>query len=211
MDNNKEEFEKAKKELEEKIITDLFNFVKDGSIPKPMETTFMDCYNLIYDLCDKGLGEELLNYHNDKIRLVVTDVYEKLKNLSGLELLNSFISYTERLNNMIHIMARIFLYLSRQYLLEEQNISEFSMDIFKKNLFDKLQNNLFTVVKKLIKEGEKNQDTEIKINYFMKLIEYLDYTRPIIAKKNSTHVVWQETGNNPGPKQYKKMWDEFQG
>ena len=61
------EFEASKKKMEDLMINGLLQYVKEGTIPKGSNEIHMTCYNIIYNFTDSGYGEELLNFHNDKI------------------------------------------------------------------------------------------------------------------------------------------------
>ena len=115
--------------------------------------------------------------------------------MESLEFLDFFITYTERLNFIIFIPSRIFLYISNYYLpvveekdnirrYQQDDISEFSMDIYKKEFFDKLQYKLFKIINELMINDERKDDTEykIKIESIMKIIGYMDYIKPKIKK-----------------------------
>ena len=184
----------------------------------------MDCYSIIYDYCDKGIGEELLDYHNEIIKQAVKECYEKIENLKDLEFIELFITYTERLNYMIYQMTRIFQYISTNYLhsQEEENlkrkypqdhISEFSMDIYKTYFFDKLDIKLFKIINGFLLRDGRSDNMEFKaiIEDIMKIINYLDFMKPKIVKFNSSSAIWIETQKTQmdNPLKYQKKWLTF--
>ena len=140
--------------MENIMINGLLQYVKDGTIPKGNNKIHMTCYNTIYNFTDCGYGEELLKFHNDKIQEATIGCYNRIKDLSGFDFIDSFIDCTNKLNSLFFSMARIFMYTSnnhlkgtddknnvRKYL--EDDVSEFSMKIFKNDFFDKLQDKVY--------------------------------------------------------------------
>ena len=107
---SEEELESAKKEMEEILINELINFVRDGADPKSDKSAQMKCYNIVYNFTEKGFAANLLNYHNEKVTGITKEIYEKIKNLSGIDFIDSFILYTERLNALFFL--RTLLYFS---------------------------------------------------------------------------------------------------
>ena len=216
------EFEPYKKEIQEKIINGLFDYVRFGKkITELDNMQFMHFYNIIYNFVQKHIGDELLKFHNEKIELITIECYEKIKELESLEFLDFFITFTERLNFIIFILSRIFLYISNYYLpvvpekdnirrYQQDDISEFSMDIYKKEFFDKLQYKLFKIIIELMINDERKDDTEykIKIESIMKIIGYMDYIKPKIKKINAFSAIWVEQAKeqNENPKFYQIKW-----
>lgn len=79
-------------------------------------------------------------------------------------------------------MSSIFAYISNNYLkpieqknnkemYEEEDISEFSMKIYKSSFFDKLRIKLFEI---LNKEIIRNMQDKTQIESIMKILFYLD-------------------------------------
>ena len=200
-----EEYEKSKKEMENIMINSLLLYVKDGTIPKGNNSTHMTCYNTIYNFTDSGYGDELLNFHNSKIREAANGCYERIKNLSGFDFIDSFIDCNNKLNSLIFSMSRIFLYISNNHLkgsedknnvrkYQEDNVSEFSMKIYKKNFFDKLKNKIFSSLNEILIRDERNGNNEfrIKLISIMKTLQCMDYNKPRILKISETSKNWQE-------------------
>ena len=200
-----EEFEKSKKEMENIMINSLLLYVKDGTIPKGKNSTHMTCYNTIYNFTDSGYGDELLNFHNSKIREAANGCYERIKNLSGFDFIDSFIDCNNKLNSLIFSMSRIFLYISNNHLkgsedknnvrkYQEDNVSEFSMKIYKENFFDKLKNKIFSSLNEILIRDERNGNNEfrIKLISIMKTLQCMDYYKPRIFKISETSKNWKE-------------------
>ena len=200
-----EEFEKSKKEMENIMINSLLLYVKDGTIPKGNNSTHMTCYNTIYNFTDSGYGDELLNFHNSKIEEAANGCYERIKNLSGFDFIDSFIDCNNKLNSLIFSMSRIFMYTSNNHLkgtddknnnrkYQEDDVSEFSMKIYKENFFDKLKNKIFSSLNEILIRDERNGNNEfrIKLISIMKTLQCMDYNKPRILKISETSKNWQE-------------------
>ena len=200
-----EEFEKSKKEMENIMINSLLLYVKDGTIPKGNNSTHMTCYNTIYNFTDSGYGDELLNFHNSKIEEAANGCYERIKNLSGFDFIDSFIDCNNKLNSLIFSMSRIFLYISNNHLkgtedknnvrkYQEDNVSEFSMKIYNENFFNKLKNKIFSSLNEILIRDERNGNNEfrIKLISIMKTLQCMDYNKPRILKISETSKNWQE-------------------
>ena len=200
-----EEYEKSKKEMENIMINSLLLYVKDGTIPKGNNSTHMTCYNTIYNFTDSGYGDELLNFHNSKIEEAANGCYERIKNLSGFDFIDSFIDCNNKLNSLIFSMSRIFMYTSNNHLkgtddknnnrkYQEDDVSEFSMKIYKENFFDKLKNKIFSSLNEILIRDERNGNNEfrIKLISIMKTLQCMDYYKPRIFKISETSKNWQE-------------------
>ena len=200
-----EEFEKSKKEMENIMINSLLLYVKDGTIPKGNNSTHMTCYNTIYNFTDSGYGDELLNFHNSKIEEAANGCYERIKNLSGFDFIDSFIDCNNKLNSLIFSMSRIFMYTSNNHLkgtddknnvrkYQQDDVSEFSMEIYKENFFDKLKNKIFSSLNEILIRDERNGNNEfrIKLISIMKTLQCMDYYKPRIFKISETSKNWKE-------------------
>ena len=200
-----EEYEKSKKEMENIMINSLLLYVKDGTIPKGNNSTHMTCYNTIYNFTDSGYGDELLNFHNSKIEEAANGCYERIKNLSGFDFIDSFIDCNNKLNSLIFSMSRIFMYTSNNHLkgtddknnvrkYQQDDVSEFSMKIYKENFFNKLKNKIFSSLNEILIRDERNGNNEfrIKLISIMKTLQCMDYNKPRILKISETSKNWQE-------------------
>ena len=216
-----QEFQLFKQEIEEKMINEFLNYIKDGTLPKANANTNMYFYDMIYNLVDNGLGAKMLEYHNEKIKQGSNECYEKIKNLEGIEFLNAFITYTERLNFFIHHMSKIFQYISCNYILssesknniricEEDQISEFSMKIYRSSFFYKLKKKLYEILNKEIikEEGNWNIQDNAQIETIMNILYYLDLTKPKISKAVDTSIIWIDTAKYKKDNQfsYQNEW-----
>ena len=209
-ENFKLDLESAKKEMEDIFINELINYVREGTMLKYDNSKQMKCYNIIYKLTDKGLGSDLLKYHTDIVEGIVSECYEKIKDLTGIEFIDSFLLYTERLNAFFFYMSRAFSYLSNFYLKKspdenkvrvlfiEEDVCEFSMKIYKRTFFDKLETKLFDTLNELsIKEKIIcNAECKEKILKIVKIINDINIFKPKIIKINEKSFSWKEIYNN---------------
>ena len=212
-----EDFPIYKEQLKNIMIDGLLYYVRDGIHPQFDRRAFLDCYNIVQKFANRDDTSELLfKYHNEVIEQAATECYEKTKGLSGFEFIDAFITYTERLNFLILNMEKIFEFLSVFYLTyakDKKSLSEFSMDIYKKSFFDKLQTQVFTLLKELINNGPNNENIGLKIKSIMTIINYLDFVKPKIVKNSKNLGEWVETSEMPNnnPNTYQKMWNAFKG
>ena len=212
-----EDFPIYKEQLKNVMIDGLLYYVRDGIHPQFDRRAFLDCYNIVQKFANRDDTSELLfKYHNEVIEQAATECYEKTKGLSGFEFIDAFITYTERLNFLILNMEKIFEFLSVFYLTyakDKKSLSEFSMDIYKKSFFDKLQTQVFTLLKELINNGPNNENIGLKIKSIMTIINYLDFVKPKIVKNSKNLGEWVETSEMPNNNQntYQKMWNAFKG
>ena len=213
------DFELRKKEICDLMINDLFIYIKTGNPPQSNTNSLMKCYNIIYKYNDKQIGDAILNYHNEIIKQAVNECFEKIQNLKGIEFIESFIIYTKRLNYMIFQMARIFHYISTNHLqgkddkdniriYKEDDVSEFSMYIYKKYFFDRLEKKLFKIMSDiLIRNESENMEFRTIFEDIMKIINYLDFIKPKIYKSNITSSIWVENNSYCyNPLNYQIRW-----
>ena len=212
-----------KKDKLEEFIKDLFIYVRNGKLTKETQTfvsNYMSCYDLIVEFTGRKLSTYLIEYHNIKIEQIIIECYEKIKNLSGINFIDSFILYTERLNYLIYQMDKTFIYLSRFELKANEkwkadNMCELSMNIYKKYYFDKLEIKLFIILNEILIREERNGNTEYrqKIKSIMKIISYMDIIKPkIIRNKQTSLIFWEENEKNKlssNPLTYQKKWFDY--
>ena len=132
---NMEDFKIGKEKLKTKIIDELLNYVRNGGTFHYNSSIFLENYSFIQDFGNKDdYAKELLNLHNETIEQATTESYEKIKDLSGDELIDAFITYTERLNFVVLMLSKIFSYLSFSYFQVIHHFIlinfHFSMEIF---------------------------------------------------------------------------------
>jgi hypothetical protein len=196
------------KEMETKIINELLDCVKNGKTPQNNSKDYINCYSIVYDLydfADWGFGKELIEYHNQKIEKASSECYEKIKDLLGIDFIDSFILYTKRLNKFFYSMSKLFKYISTNVLkstdsetnariYKQDDITEFSMEIYKKYFFDKLQDKLFNILNEfLIKEERRGKlKYREKIMYTVKIITDMDKSSPKLVSVTDTSFNWEE-------------------
>ena len=219
------EFEEQKKEINDLMINGLFIYVRKGVPPLSNANSLMKCYDIIYKYTEMDIGDEILKFHNEIIKQSVIECYEKVQNVNGLEFIESFIIYTERLNYMILQMSRIFHIISTNQLTaldkktnrriyKQDHISEFSLDIYKEYFFDKLENKLFKIMNDILIRNENNNNNikySTKFEEIMKIINYLDLIKPKINKSTNYSAIWVETneGQEESPLKYQNRWLNF--
>ena len=209
-----EDFQKSKDEIKTKMTDKLLNYVRDGTIQYNSQD-FMKCYSIIQDFGNsENYAKELLNFHNEVIEQATNESYEKIKDLSGDEFIDAFITYTDRLNFIILKMSHTFSFLSFYYIkfIKSKDLGEISLDLYKKNFFDKLQDKLFPILKELTNKEGKDENIENKIKTIMKIIDYLDFIKPKIISnkvKNSSEWIEDSKEEAENPKVYQKKWNDF--
>ena len=192
-----EDFQNIKEQLESKFVNKLLDFVLNGdnnptfrSDPEP----FMFCYNIVTHYGNKhSVAEKLFNYHNEVIEKGINSAYEKIKDLSGLELADSFVLFTERINYLILKMFHIFSYIEFYYMKsvgkKYDKLVKFSLEIYKKCFYDKLKEKLDEILNGNVVDETKKE--KIKAS-----IKHLEFAEPIIQiKKEDKTVFWLEKEN----------------
>ena len=184
----------VKKTLEDLIITGIMEYVKNDVFPKNSSDCYMNAYTLVQSKVDSGIDEALFNYHNEIIREVVDHCYKKVKDKKNIEMVDSFIKQTERINFLIYWMNRIFTYLDRFYTNShnKRSLSKNAIDIYKNYFFIPLQGEIHKEVNKLIKEDRCcNIEQRPKVKIIMKIISDLDLANPKIIKEHNS-IYWVE-------------------
>ena len=95
-------------------------------------------------------------------------------------------------------------------LYNQDDISEFSMDIQQKFFFNKLQEKLYNILNEFLIKEEKNgkKEYKTKIQRIMKIISELDIIKPKINKINDC--IWEEKNKNyENPLIHQKKWFEL--
>ena len=210
-----ENFISGKKKLEETFVNKILNYLKDDTSQKLDISidTHMDCYNFVTYFGNMDTeAEDLYNYHSEIIEKSMAICFEKIKDLEGLEFIDSFIKCTKKINSIINLLSKIFSFLDFYFVKfrKIKELNENSMDVYKKRFFDKLQTKLFTILKEIISKEEKNEEVQKKVEAIMNIINYLDYVKPKIIKEKN-EFIWIETSEekNENPNTYKKMLEEF--
>ena len=220
-------FEFAKKEMEELIINKLVNYIRDGNKPNNINSShYMRFYDITYKFAEKGFGEDFLNYHNSIVKELVNECYEKIKNLTGFDFIDSFILYTERIYALFYYMSKSFKYISENHLKGtedgknvrkyiEDDVSEFSMVIYKDNFLNKLEPKLFANLNEPQIQEEINSNLECrkKIIRIIRIIFDMEIIKPKIIKKADISFGWMEIGyyynNNYAPSERLKKYEDF--
>ena len=217
-----EEFASSKKKIEE-TINEIINHLKEDSNQDLIlaQKDYLDCFNIVSHFGNQDqYAEELFKSHNELAEKSMVVFFEKIKDLEGNEFIDSFITCTKKLNLIMNILCKIFSFLDFYYIKFKKlkNLNENLMDIYKKSFFDKLQTKLFTILKGILPEEEKNEEIHKKVEAIMNIIDTLDYVKPKLIKTKG-EAVWKETSEEKNvdtkvdtkedTKTYKKMWEEF--
>ena len=211
---NIEELKPYKDQIDTKYIYKLLNYVRTGK--KNLDSySYLFCYNAISHFANKDdYAQDLLYFHNKRIELIIIECYEKIKNLSGLDFIDSFILYTERLNYFINSMSKIFSFINFYYLKNKtKDICGLSMDRYKKYFFDKLQIKLFIILNEILIREERNGNMEhrSKIQQIMKIISWMDLINPKIVNVGKSSIIWIEKYKELEiySLKYQKKWFEY--
>ena len=165
----------ARKELEKEMIKGLLDYVRNGVFPHNSPNSYMNAYTIVQGMADLGDPESelLFNYYNNTIQGFIEDCYKLIAKESSNQLIDKFIKLTENINFLIYWMSRIFTYLDRFYTKAKSKLTlcESAMTSYKVHLFDKIQNNIYIEVNKLIKEDRNcNTESRNKIKIILKII-----------------------------------------
>ena len=118
---------------------------------------------------------------------------------------------TENINCLIYWMNRIFTYLDKYYTKDKdkQTLSQNAMKLYKVNFFDKIQNNIFIEVNKLIKEDRNgNSESRPKIKTVLKILYDIDLDNPKIFRENNK-ILWcpdKSKEDNQNETKYQDKW-----
>ena len=135
-----ENFISGKKKLEETFVNKILNYLKDDT-SQILDTTLdthMKCYNFVTSFAmEYTEAEDLYNYHSEILEKSMAICFEKIKDLEGLELIDSFIKCTKKLNLIINTLSKDFSFLNFYYVKfsKIKELDENSMDIYKKSFF----------------------------------------------------------------------------
>ena len=134
-----------------------------------------------------------------------------MKDLNEINFIDSFISYTERLNYLFLSLSKIFSNFSNSFFgyNKQEDVSQFSMDIYKKEFFDKLENKLFNILNEFLIKEERNGNLKYsqKIIKITEIISDMDIDKPMIIKSNEKSIVWKGTPKEP--LKYQTKWFEL--
>ena len=184
----------AKKELEKEMIRGILEYVKNGTFPNNSPNSYMNAYTIVQNMAD---------------------CFKILSKESKSQLIDSFITLTEKINFLIYWMNRIFTYLDRFFTKakNKNSLSKNAINLYKSFLFDPLEKDIFIEVNKLIKEDRNcNIESRPKIKTILKIIYDIDLVNPKIMKENNK-ISWipeKGTENNNTETDYQDKWyDSF--
>ena len=166
-------------ELEKKRIYPNIKFI----------TEFYNVVTFFSDLGDHE-GSFSYNYHS----LLIQDCIKKSINILNknpqIDFINSFCMQLDKINFVIYILYKGFMYLDRFYTPGKILIRlvQKSFKIFKNEFFLPLKGNLFKALTNYFIEINNKDDTEENIKNIKKifnLMNYIDISNPKIIKKNN--------------------------
>ena len=212
-------FEEGIKLIEEKMINQILDYVKNDVFPNITPESYMDSYSAvkeIADLDDNKMPKILVEYHNKIILDFIIYCFNKFELESKSNFVDNFILYTKKIYTLIYWMNRIFTYLDSNVNNDKKNYKKLSiigMDLYKQNFFDKIEDNVYKELNKLIKEDRNNNtntEERDKIKTILETIKNLDYIIPEIIKEKNT-IKWIEKkknnfGDNRIQRKYGDKW-----
>ena len=105
-------------------------------------------------------------------------------------------------------MSKLFQYISNNHLrgqddkdstrvFKEDDVSEFSMEIYKEDFFNKLQTKVYNSLNENLIREERNGNNEYrnKIQTIMKTLQSMDFSKPKISKISETSKNWEKKAN----------------
>ena len=219
--NKKKKFEeldkinKLLKEIEDKMLTEIIEYLKNGVVPKNNNpTSYLDCYTNVCTIVDKKDYNllYLIEYHNKVIYDFVKFCFQFVNGKSNIELIDSFIEYTEKINLLIYWMKRIFIYIDKKPRIDnKETLCMHAMKIYKNHFFNNIQNDIYQGLNKLIKDDRDGKiEQRSKIKFILKMVDTLDFGNPQIIKENNK-ISWISEKNNTinnNKKEYKNNWFE---
>ena len=201
------EFKKGIELIEKEMIKQILEFLKNGVFPNITPTSYMDSYTAVINIvdCENGMSEVLVQYYDKIILDFLAYCSKKIELESKKNFIDSFIIYTEKINILIYWMNRIFAYLDRNISNNNnkkgyKGLANIGMNFYKKNFFDKFEDNVYIEINKLIrKDRNNNAEERDKIKTILEIIKNLDYITPqIIKEKNKIKWIELEKINNYG-------------
>ena len=204
----KETFIETKKFLEEEIINILIKYLKDDDISNIKPSSYMNAYTKIYHISndnEEHIIPLLKEYYNKVIKDFIKYSFKMIQS-DNMNIIDSFIIYTKKINFMIYWMSRIFTYINKKPRLCIDSITE-----YKKSIFNKIENKIYNEVNKMIKEDrDGNIEHRPKIKMILKIIDDLDLVNIDIIKKNN-QIIWikgdsEKTKDEKIKETYKDKW-----
>ena len=213
---DEDENNKLIKEIEDKMLNEIIEYLKTGAVPKKNNSTsYSYCYNNVCKIVDKKDDNNvgyLIEYHNKVIYDFIKYCHGLMCGKSKVELIDSFIEYTKKINHLIYSMKRIFDYLDRKSnIINNETLCKNAINIYKNNFFNDFQNDVYKELNKLIKKDRDGKIEERpKIKFILKMVEALDFTDPQIIKDNNKLSWISEKSNNinNNNNEYKNYWFE---
>ena len=187
---------KQGKEILQSKFNDILEFQKKGIYP---DINFLtDNYSIIYDLCNWS-GKycyELDKLHTLFIKNTIADSSNILIKIEEREFINYFCRELDKINYIIYFLYRIFNYLDRFYLNDENKIplNKKAFDIFKNEFFIPFKEKIFHYLK-LLEDNNLDNKEENYIKKIINLLLYIDISDPEIIRINN-EFFWRNENEN---------------
>ena len=100
--------EKVLKSIENLMIKDILEYLRDGNLPNKDSSSFIKAYSLAKELIDKSKmhSEKVYKHYKKIISDFVNECKKKIDNDS--DIISSFILYTKKIEFLIYWMNKIF-------------------------------------------------------------------------------------------------------
>ena len=128
-----------------------------------------------------------LDYPNKTIENYIIECTQKLSS-ENINLIADIFLFTEYINYLIYWMNRLFGYLDRWYIRFKMktSLSKIAMKIYESIFFEKVKNNIFKGIDRLINEERNgNIASGYKIKKIWDIFYYLNFEHPQIIKENN--------------------------
>ena len=166
----------AIKALEKEMITEILNYLRNGTFTNVNINAYMNCYVIIEQMSDMGdyESESLFQYHNNIIKGYIEECFQIIKKSSKDQLIDLVIKQIEKIKFLIYMMNRIFTYLERFYTTakHKDSLCKNAIDIYKGCYFNIIQKQIYLEINKLIKE-DRNSNNKILREKIKKIIKII--------------------------------------
>ena len=197
--------------IEKEMVNSILQYLKNGVNLNVGPNSYMNSYSIIQKNSELNnqISDCIIEYHNKVIQDFIDYCYLNYEKESKINIIDSFINFTEKINIFIYWMNRIFIYLDRKNLRKNKyphNLAFYALNLYKNHFFDKIQDNIYREVNKFIKEDRMhNFEYMNKIIIIFKIINYLDFNNPMIIKENNT-IKWINQNTIIKKRKYLANW-----
>ena len=180
------------KEIEKNMINNIFHYLKNGAFLNDDPLCYMKAYAEAQRQADEGDSNcaYLFNYYNKTIKDYILESYNELIEEKNSNLIDKFLERINKINILIYWMQRIFSYLDRFYTRAKvkTTLSESAMDLYKSLFYEKIKQNIFIEINKLINEDRNgNKEHREKIKKVLSILKDFELKKPQIVMKNNKY------------------------